>query len=70
MNTNLLLFKTVIAGDSWGVLAVPVIETLGEILGLGRGYKIGKSVAQTLVFCPPINLMFIDLFCFTDFNIM
>lgn len=26
---NLLLFKTVIAGDSWGLIAVPVIETLG-----------------------------------------
>eukprot|EP00434_Breviolum_minutum_P032537 symbB.v1.2.028776.t1/scaffold3081.1/size64104/4 len=26
MNSNLLLFKTVIAGDSWGSLAVPVIE--------------------------------------------
>jgi len=26
MNANLLLFKTVIAGDSWGRIAVPVIE--------------------------------------------
>jgi len=26
MRANLLLFKTVIAGDSWGQLAVPVIE--------------------------------------------
>jgi hypothetical protein len=26
MNANLLLFKTVIAGDSWGLIAVPVIE--------------------------------------------
>lgn len=26
MNANLLLFKTVIAGDSWGEIAVPVIE--------------------------------------------
>lgn len=41
MNSNLLLFKTVIAGDSWGSLAVPVIETLGEFLGLGRGHQIG-----------------------------
>ena len=64
MDSNLLLFKTVIAGDSWGVLAVPVIETLGEILGLGRGYKIGKSAAQTL----PINLMFIDLSRFYEIS--
>ncbi|CAJ1405569.1 unnamed protein product [Effrenium voratum] len=27
MHANLLLFKTVIAGDSWGLIAVPVIET-------------------------------------------
>ena len=26
MNANLLLFKTVIAGDSWGQIAVPVIQ--------------------------------------------
>ena len=26
MDANLLLFKTVIAGDSWGQLAVPVIR--------------------------------------------
>ena len=26
MRANLLLFKTVIAGDSWGQIAVPVIE--------------------------------------------
>lgn len=26
MNANLLLFKTVIAGDSWGLIAVPVIQ--------------------------------------------
>ncbi|CAJ1413431.1 unnamed protein product, partial [Effrenium voratum] len=26
MSANLLLFKTVIAGDSWGLIAVPVIE--------------------------------------------
>ena len=26
MSANLLLFKTVIAGDSWGEIAVPVIE--------------------------------------------
>ena len=26
MDANLLLFKTVIAGDSWGEIAVPVIE--------------------------------------------
>ena len=26
MDANLLLFKTVIAGDSWGEVAVPVIE--------------------------------------------
>lgn len=26
MDANLLLFKTVIAGDSWGELAVPVIQ--------------------------------------------
>ena len=26
MDANLLLFKTVIAGDSWGEVAVPVIQ--------------------------------------------
>ena len=26
MDANLLLFKTVIAGDSWGRIAVPVIQ--------------------------------------------
>ena len=26
MNANLLLFKTVVAGDSWGLIAVPVIQ--------------------------------------------
>eukprot|EP00438_Fugacium_kawagutii_P012977 Skav230928 [mRNA] locus=scaffold2774:25253:33354:- [translate_table: standard] len=26
MNANLLLFKTVVAGDSWGQIAIPVIE--------------------------------------------
>ena len=26
MHANLLLFKTVIAGDSWGLIAVPVIQ--------------------------------------------
>ena len=26
MDANLLLFKTVIAGDSWGEIAVPVIQ--------------------------------------------
>ena len=26
MDANLLLFKTVIAGDGWGEIAVPVIE--------------------------------------------
>lgn len=30
MHANLLLFKTVIAGDSWGKIAVPVIEMLGQ----------------------------------------
>ncbi len=30
MGANLLLFKTVIAGDSWGTIAVPVIENLVE----------------------------------------
>ena len=32
MEANLLLFKTVIAGDGWGVIAVPVIMILGEEL--------------------------------------
>ena len=32
MNANLLLFKTVIAGDSWGRCAVPIILTLGQRL--------------------------------------
>lgn len=32
MNANLWLFKTVIAGDSWGLIAVPVIEPLGRHL--------------------------------------
>ena len=49
---NLLLFKTVIAGDSWGRIAVPVIEILGpetsgpigatgfgELPGTGSGRK-------------------------------
>ena len=26
MDANLLLFKTVIAGDSWGEIAVPIIK--------------------------------------------
>jgi len=26
MNANLLLFKTVVAGDSWGLIAIPVIQ--------------------------------------------
>ena len=30
MQANLLLFKTVIAGDSWGQIAVPVIESHPE----------------------------------------
>ena len=30
MHANLLLFKTVIAGDSWGELAVPVILAAPE----------------------------------------
>ena len=33
MDANLLLFKTVIAGDSWGEVAVPVIQA-GESNGL------------------------------------
>eukprot|EP00913_Durusdinium_trenchii_P021482 g20189.t2 len=36
MRANLLLFKTVIAGDSWGQIAVPVIE---------------RSPATSIVFC-------------------
>jgi len=32
-DANLLLFKTVIAGDSWGTIAVPVIEILGRETG-------------------------------------
>ena len=30
MDANLLLFKTVIAGDSWGEVAVPVIQAGGH----------------------------------------
>lgn len=26
LNANLLIFKTVVAGDSWGDVAVPLIE--------------------------------------------
>ena len=39
MDANLLLFKTVIAGDSWGTIAVPVIE----ILGLHFGWCLAPS---------------------------
>jgi len=45
MDANLLLFKTVIAGDSWGTIAVPVIEAqpliavifMGSLLSLVYG---------------------------------
>ena len=30
MHANLLLFKTVIAGDGWGQIAVPIIEAYPE----------------------------------------
>ena len=42
MEANLLLFKTVIAGDSWGTIAVPVIENLVD-------GKIRKVVTNSLV---------------------
>ena len=32
MDANLLLFKTVIAGDSWGEIAVPIIKNYLEPL--------------------------------------
>jgi hypothetical protein len=44
----LLLFKTVIAGDSWGLIAVPVIEQLGDLLrwaqsGFGTRHVISEQ---------------------------
>ena len=44
MHANLLLFKTVIAGDSWGLIAVPIIERHPETAILFMGSSL------TLVF--------------------
>ena len=43
MYANLLLFKTVIAGDSWGEIAVPVIQAPGT----GQGGKKRNSSQST-----------------------
>ena len=55
MRANVLLFKTVIAGDSWGQIAVPLIEAypltaiifMGSLLTLVFGVM--NLIAQPLV---------------------
>ena len=38
MNANLLIFKTVIAGDSWGEVAVPVIQEFPLAIVIFMGF--------------------------------
>lgn len=42
MDANLLLFKTVIAGDSWGEIAVPVIQEHPETAVIFVGSSLPK----------------------------
>ena len=59
MQANLLLFKTVIAGDSWGQIAVPIIEAhpetsiifVGSLLTLVFGVLNLIVAARSLVQC-------------------
>ena len=39
MNANLLIFKTVIAGDSWGEVAVPVIQEFPLAIVIFMGFR-------------------------------
>lgn len=51
MDANLLLFKTVIAGDSWGLIAVPVIEDhpLTAIIFIGSQLTLVFGVLNLIV---------------------
>lgn len=54
MDANLLLFKTVIAGDSWGLLAVPVIEEypLAAVIFMGSLLTLVFGVLNLIVAVP------------------
>eukprot|EP00434_Breviolum_minutum_P020717 symbB.v1.2.018270.t1/scaffold1446.1/size211836/13 len=51
MDANLLLFKTVIAGDSWGTIAVPVIEAqpLTAVIFMGSLLSLVYGVVNLIV---------------------
>ena len=51
MDANLLLFKTVIAGDSWGQIAVPVIQEypLTSIIFCGSLFTLVFGVLNLIV---------------------
>ena len=51
MHANLMLFKTVIAGDSWGLIAVPMIESHPEtaIIFVGASLTLVFGVLNLIV---------------------
>ena len=67
MSANLLLFKTVVAGDSWGKVAVPLIEAhpwtatpifIGSQLSIVFGVLAPQSIPPScLVLCSPAQLV-------------
>lgn len=54
-DANLLLFKTVIAGDSWGTIAVPVIEAqpLTAVIFMGSLLSLVYGVVNLIVATGP-----------------
>ena len=54
MHANLMLFKTVIAGDSWGLIAVPMIEQHPEtaIIFVGASLTLVFGVLNLIVAAP------------------
>ena len=68
MHANLMLFKTVIAGDSWGLIAVPMIEKHPEtaIIFVGASLTLVFGVLNLIV-AEPWMIKFHTL-CVCSFN--
>jgi len=58
LNANLLIFKTVVAGDSWGDVAVPLIEHdpwVATGIFVGSHLTIVFGVLNLVVAVPELN---------------
>ena len=56
LNANLLIFKTVVAGDSWGDVAVPLIEAdpwMATVIFIGSHLTIVFGVLNLVVAAAP-----------------